>query len=148
LYAGARPLGQSEKREAAYGRRGDPETARIRYSGHAPLEQRPFLPRRKRQDSDIRTYEHENPGKKYPPSDAKKYAELTGGFAFELFGNDLAGRLAEVIDDLRTLYTIGYRPTEERSAGVFCRIKVALAPDAPLRSREWRTLAREGYYRK
>jgi VWFA-related protein len=112
------------------------------------LSRDPFFPGESAKDRDIRTYERENSGKKYPPGDAKKYAELTGGFAFELHGSDVAGRLAEVIDDLRTLYTIGYRPTEERPAGAFCRIKVALAPDAPLRSKEWRTLVREGYYRK
>jgi VWFA-related protein len=114
-----------------------------------PLMSRdPFFPVERAKEIDIRTYEHENPGKRYPPGDAKKYAEITGGFAFELHGNDVAGRLAEVIDDLRSLYTIGFRPTEERPAGTFCRIKVALAPDAPLRSKEWLTLAREGYYRK
>jgi VWFA-related protein len=112
------------------------------------LSRDPSVPGESAVERDIRTYERENGGRKYPPGDAKKYAELTGGFAFELHGKDLAGRLAEVIDDLRSLYTIGYRPTEERPAGAFCRIKVALAPDAPLRSKEWRTLAREGYYRK
>jgi hypothetical protein len=56
--------------------------------------------------------------------------------------------LAEVIDNLRTLYTIGYHPSIEKPAGAFCRVKVALAPDAPLRPKEWQTLAREGYYRK
>lgn len=96
-----------------------------------------FVPGERFRDMDIRTYERENPGKKYPPGDAKKYAELTGGFAFELHGNNLSSRLMEVIDDLRALYTIGYRPTEEKPAGAFCGIKVALAPEAPLRSKEW-----------
>jgi VWFA-related protein len=86
--------------------------------------------------------------KQYPPGDAHKYAELTGGFAAAMRGKGMDERLAEVIDDLRSLYTIGYRPTEEKPPGTFCRVKVALAPGAPLRPQEWSVLAREGYYRK
>lgn len=86
--------------------------------------------------------------KNHPPGDAHKYAELTGGFAVGMRGKDVAERLAEVIDSLRGMYTIGYRPTEEKPAGTFCRVKVTLAPSAPLRPKEWRVLARAGYYRK
>ena len=86
--------------------------------------------------------------KKYPPGDAHKYAELTGGFAAGMRGKEVEERLAEDIDNLRGRYTIGYRPTEEKPPGTFCRLKVALAPGAPLRPQEWRVLARAGYYRR
>lgn len=86
--------------------------------------------------------------KKYPPGDAHKYAELTGGFAAGMRGTGVQERLVQVIDSLRGRYTIGYRPTEDQAPGTFCRVKVALAPGAPLRPREWRVLARAGYYRK
>ena len=50
--------------------------------------------------------------------------------------------------DLRSRYTIGYRPTDSKPAGSFCRVRVALTPGAPLRPKEWQVLVREGYYRK
>lgn len=94
-------------------------------------------------------FAREHPGsKEYPPGDAYRYAELTGGFVGGLHGKGVEERLAEVIDSLRGRYTIGYRPTEDRPPGTFCRVKVALAPGAPLRPQEWVVLARAGYYRK
>ena len=86
--------------------------------------------------------------KKNPAGDAHKYAEVTGGVSPGLRGKNVEARLAEAIDDLRSRYTIGYRPLDAKSAGTFCRVRVALAPGAPLRPQEWRVLVREGYYRK
>ena len=53
------------------------------------LSKDPFFPGESAMDRDIRTYDHENSGKKYPPGDAKKpdMAE-----AHELLGGLLAGR--------------------------------------------------------
>src|SRR5207248_10274378 len=64
----------------------------------------------------------------HPPGDAHKYAELTGGEAIGLGGKRVEERLAEMIDNLRSRYTIGYRQTEERPAGTFCKLQVSLAP--------------------
>jgi VWFA-related protein len=86
--------------------------------------------------------------KQYPPGDAHKYAELTGGFAAGLRGKDVQRRLAEDIDNLRSRYTLGYRPAVDKPPGTFCHVTVTLAPGAPLRPREWTVLARAGYYRK
>ena len=86
--------------------------------------------------------------KRNPAGDAHKYAEITGGLSPGLRGKNVEARLAEAIDDLRSRYTIGYRPTVDKPAGTFCRVHVALAPGAPLRPQEWRVLLREGYYRK
>jgi VWFA-related protein len=86
--------------------------------------------------------------KAYPPGDAHKYAELTGGFAAGMRGKEVDERLAQAIDSLRGRYTIGYRPSEEKAPGTFCRVKVTLSPAAPLRPQEWKVLARDGYYRK
>ncbi len=83
----------------------------------------------------------------HPPGDAHKYAELTGGEAIGLGGKRVEERLGELIDDLRSRYTIGYQPAEQKPAGTFCRIQVSLGPDGALRPKEWRVLAREGYYR-
>ena len=86
--------------------------------------------------------------KAYPPGDAHKYAEATGGIAMGLRGKRVDERLAAVIDDLRSRYTIGYRPSESKLAGTFCKLRVELAPDGALRPREWMVVARQGYYRK
>jgi VWFA-related protein len=86
--------------------------------------------------------------KSHPPGDAHKYAEITGGVATGLRGKKVDERLAELIDDLRARYVVGYRPRESKPAGTFCKVRVELAPNAPLRRREWVVLTRQGYYRK
>jgi hypothetical protein len=85
--------------------------------------------------------------KAYPPGDAHNYAEATGGQAPRLRGKKPDERLAELIDELRARYTIGYRPGEMQSAGAIRRIRVELAPDGALRPKEW-TVLTQGFYRK
>jgi VWFA-related protein len=86
--------------------------------------------------------------KDFPPGDAKKYAEITGGQAVGMRGKQPEERLAQLIDELRARYTVGYRPPELGSPGAFRKIRVELAPDGALRPKEWTVLARDGYYRK
>jgi VWFA-related protein len=85
---------------------------------------------------------------KYPAGNAQQYAEITGGISPGLRGKNVEERLAEAIDGLRSRYTIGYRPADSKPAGTFCRIRVALAPGAPVKPQEWKVLVRQGYYRK
>jgi VWFA-related protein len=83
------------------------------------------------------------------PGDVHRYAEVTGGRVFDLAGQQAVDqRLAELIDQIRSRYTIGYRPAQSKPAGTYCKLRVALAPGVPLRSAEWSVLARAGYYRK
>jgi VWFA-related protein len=84
----------------------------------------------------------------HPPGDANKYAEWTGGLVMKLGGKQVEERLADLIDELRSRYTIGYRPSEIKAPGTLCKLRVVLAPDGPLRPKEWNVLARAGYYRK
>jgi Ca-activated chloride channel family protein len=86
--------------------------------------------------------------KSFPPGDARKYAEWTGGQAVGLRGKQPEERLAELIDDLRARYTIGYRPSDPQPAGTFRKIRVELLPSPALRPKEWTVLARQGYYRR
>ena len=86
--------------------------------------------------------------KSFPPGDARKYAELTGGQAVGLRGKRPEERLAQLIDELRARYTIAYRPPDPQPAGTFRKIRVELVPSGTLRSKEWMVLARQGYYRK
>lgn len=82
-----------------------------------------------------------------PAGDVYKYAELTGGIAMRA-GKPIQDRLVDMITDLRSRYTIGYRPSKVKPAGTFCRVRVQLSPYAPLREREWMVLSRAGYYRR
>jgi hypothetical protein len=86
--------------------------------------------------------------REFPPGDARKYAELTGGQEVGLRGKRPEERLAQLIDELRARYTIGYRPTDPPASQTFRKIRVELAPNGKLRPKEWLVLAREGYYRK
>lgn len=86
--------------------------------------------------------------KAFPPGDARKYAELTGGQAVGLRGKQPEERLAQLIDELRARYTIAYRPSDPAPAGTFRSIRVELTPSRGIRAKEWTVLARQGYYRK
>jgi VWFA-related protein len=86
--------------------------------------------------------------KSHPPGDAKKYAEWTGGQAMGLGGKNVEQRLADLIDELRSRYTIGFQPSQSKPPGTFCKLRVELAPDGPLHPKEWNVLSRAGYYRK
>jgi VWFA-related protein len=86
--------------------------------------------------------------KDFPPGDAKKYAELTGGQAVGMRGKQPEERLAQLIDELRARYTVGYRPPDSQAPGAFRKIHVELAPGSALRKKDWTVLAREGYYRQ
>jgi VWFA-related protein len=82
------------------------------------------------------------------PGDANKYAELSGGMVIKTNTDNAEARLAEMIDHLRSRYTIGYRPSETKPAGTFYRIRVSLTPGTALRTTDWTVLAPAGYYRK
>ena len=85
--------------------------------------------------------------RRYPPGDVYKYAELTGGEALKLGRRSVEERLGQLIDELRSRYTIGYKPSAGKPAGSFCRLRVILAPEGSLRPEEWDVLATAGYYR-
>ena len=74
--------------------------------------------------------------KSFPPGDARKYAEWTGGRAVRLRGKQPEERLAELIDNLRARYTIGYRPSDPQLVGTFRKIHVDLLPSPALRPKE------------
>lgn len=86
--------------------------------------------------------------KEYPPGDANKYAELSGGRAIGLRGKNADERLGDLIDQLRSRYTVGYRPAAAKAAGTYCTLRVELAPESGLKAKDWVVLARAGYYTK
>ena len=82
--------------------------------------------------------------------DVRKYADLTGGPVLNTSKKEVAARLAELIDQLRGRYTIGYRPSGSKPQGTFCKLHLELSPkarkgDPDVRNSMVRT--RHGYYR-
>ena len=63
--------------------------------------------------------------------DIKNYAALTGGPVLKTSKKEVADRLSDLIDDLRSRYTLGYRPTVFNPAGVFCKLSLQLSPTYP-----------------
>jgi len=60
---------------------------------------------------------------------------------------DVSAKLAELIDEIRTRYTLGYYPSVKQPKGKFCELKVQIT--AEVQKREGRMLVRtkKGYYR-
>ena len=82
----------------------------------------------------------------YPPGEVGLYARETGGEVLESNAKQLQKKLAQLIDDIRLLYTLGYHPSVTRPRGRFCAIKVKLSPDVE-RAEHTLIEARRGYYR-
>jgi VWFA-related protein len=81
------------------------------------------------------------------PGDVHKYAKATGGLVVESSDKTAPAKLAEMIDNLRLRYTLGYRPSVEKRQGTFCTIKVELAPDVKKLQKDVVVEAKQGYYR-
>jgi VWFA-related protein len=82
-----------------------------------------------------------------PPGDVYKFAERTGGEVLKSSKNEVSAKLAQLIDEIRTRYTIGYYPSVKQPRGKFCEIKLQIRAEA--QQREGRLLVRmkQGYYR-
>ena len=84
--------------------------------------------------------------------DINRYADMTGGPVLNTSKNDVAARLAELIDQLRDRYTLGYKPSISRPTGTFCKLHLTLNSGAYKEHSELgkgRILVRtrQGYYR-
>lgn len=82
-----------------------------------------------------------------PPGDVYQYAKATGGVVVESSEKKSPAKLAELIDDLRLRYTLGYNPSVAKPQGTFCNIKVELAPEVKKLQKNLVIEARQGYYR-
>ncbi len=69
-------------------------------------------------------------------------AEITGGARFDAAGNlsDLGEAFARIAEEMRSLYTLGYTPSNSEEDGKFRKIKVQVDLD------EGRVRTRQGYY--
>jgi VWFA-related protein len=83
--------------------------------------------------------------------DIRKYADLTGGPVLDTTKTEVAARLAELIDQLRGRYTLGYKPSVSKPDGTFCKLQLTLSSNAFRTSPDLRNgiiiRTRRGYYR-
>jgi VWFA-related protein len=86
--------------------------------------------------------------KHHPLGDVYKYASETGGQVMKSNKEDVATKLALLIDQIRTRYSRGYRSTVEHPAGQFCEIKLKVSTAIEKREGQTVVKAKRGYYRK
>jgi VWFA-related protein len=70
----------------------------------------------------------------------------TGGVALQVGKDDAVTKLANLIERLRTRYSLGYTPLNEKRDGKFRKIKLTIAPDIERREGGVAIVARKGYY--
>jgi len=85
--------------------------------------------------------------KKHPPGNANKYTEETGGVSAGVGRDDVNRNLTDLIDRVRSRYTIGYSPSIRKPEGAICRIEVKLSRDAIRREGAVEIRARTSYKR-
>jgi VWFA-related protein len=85
--------------------------------------------------------------RRFPPGDVNHYADQTGGLVLKSAKSEVATRLAELIDRVRSRYSLAYKPSAEQPAGKFCRTEVKLSRPAADREGQVLVQARRGYYR-
>jgi Ca-activated chloride channel family protein len=81
------------------------------------------------------------------PGDVHKYAERTGGEVMKSSKDEVSSKLAKMIDEIRTRYTIAYYPSVQQSKGKFCTIKLRIAPEVEKREGKLLVRTKIGYYR-
>jgi VWFA-related protein len=86
--------------------------------------------------------------KHYPPGDVYKYAEQTGGQVMKSGKEEVAAKLADLIDQIRTRYSLGYRASADQPPGKFCEIKLNVSRDVVKREGQVVVKAKRGYYRR
>ncbi len=84
--------------------------------------------------------------------DIDQYAKATGGPVLSTRTKEAADHLSLLIDQIRSRYTLGYKPAGVEPQGKFCKLGLQLSPaflqDNPeLRKQGLLVLTRAGYYR-
>src|SRR2546423_13368285 len=83
-----------------------------------------------------------------PPGSVRTYTQETGGSLLSAEGKKLDANLSELVEHLRTRYSLGYISTNARKDGKFRKLKLELVPEARQRTGEVRISVRSGYYAK
>jgi VWFA-related protein len=84
--------------------------------------------------------------------DIDEYARATGGPVLSAGTKEVPENLALLIDQARARYTLGYKPTDARSQGKFCKLSLRLSPEflskhPDVRKHDLVVMTRSGYYR-
>jgi VWFA-related protein len=82
-----------------------------------------------------------------PPGDVYKYASRTGGDVMKSSKEEVSVKLAQLIDEIRTRYTVGYYPSSKQPKGKFCQIKLQIRKETEKHQGRMLVRTREGYYR-
>lgn len=85
--------------------------------------------------------------RQYPPGDAHKYSQKTGGEVVTATEGAVRRRIAELIRQIRERYTLGFRPDLRDGKRGFRRVEVKMNPAVEKREGPLIIEAREGYYR-
>ncbi len=82
-----------------------------------------------------------------PPGNVYKYAERTGGEVMKSNKDEISTKLAQLIDEIRTRFTLGYYPAVQQPKGKFCKIKLRIRPETEKREGRMIVRTKQGYYR-
>ncbi|HLG14401.1 MAG TPA: VWA domain-containing protein [Blastocatellia bacterium] len=74
------------------------------------------------------------------------YANQTGGVSLTFNRGDLREKFGQLLDRLRSRYTIGYIPSNARRDGRFRKVKITVSPEAEQRLGKIAVKTRKGYY--
>jgi VWFA-related protein len=84
----------------------------------------------------------------FPPGSVYKFAEQSGGEVLESYSRKkIAVRMAELIDQIRIRYALGYHPSPTNETGKFHEIRLEIDPELQNREGKMFVRARRGYYR-
>ena len=82
-----------------------------------------------------------------PPGDVYQYAERTGGDVTKSSKGEVSTKLAQLIDEIRSRYTLGYYPSVKQPKGKFCEIKIQIRAETQKREGRLVVRTKQGYYR-
>jgi VWFA-related protein len=82
-----------------------------------------------------------------PPGSVYQFAEGTGGEVMKSNKEEVSTKLAQLIDQIRTRYTLSYHPSVKQPKGKFCEIKVQVKAETQKSEGSLVVRAKKGYYR-
>jgi VWFA-related protein len=85
---------------------------------------------------------------RFPPGDVYNYTQQTGGQVLETYGRGkVSAKMAQLIDQIRTRYAVGYHPITDGESVRFRAIRLEIAPEVQRREGKMIVETRKGYYR-
>src|SRR5579863_1059790 len=86
--------------------------------------------------------------RQHPPGDVYRYTRQTGGEVLESYSRKkVALKMAQLIDQIRTRYALGYHPAGDNETGKFHGIRLEVSPEVQSREGKLIIETKLGYYR-